>query len=128
MFPLWIQEADLSLVENEMANADLQQTECTTRINQLTKQLAELEGEIAEKNELIGKAEQEATKRNAVIELKQTSIDQYNKRVEQLVHTSGVSVLIVVLKYKLLLVTIWGYFKAYINNRGQVSVYLVGPI
>ena len=81
----------MSLVENEMANANLQQTECKSRIASLTKSLAELEKEIAEKNELIGKAEAEATKRNAVIELKQTSIDQYNKRVEQLVMTSGVS-------------------------------------
>uniref|UniRef100_H2XUM1 Coiled-coil domain-containing protein 40 n=1 Tax=Ciona intestinalis TaxID=7719 RepID=H2XUM1_CIOIN len=82
-------EADYSQVENEMARCSLQHTECTSRIRHLTIQCEELESDISSKNDLISRAEQEASKRNAIIERKQTAIDQYNKKLEQLLANSG---------------------------------------
>ncbi|XP_078491914.1 coiled-coil domain-containing protein 40 [Ciona intestinalis] len=82
-------EADYSQVENEMARCSLQHTECTSRIRHLTIQREELESDISSKNDLISRAEQEASKRNAIIERKQTAIDQYNKKLEQLLANSG---------------------------------------
>uniref|UniRef100_H2YI71 Coiled-coil domain-containing protein 40 n=1 Tax=Ciona savignyi TaxID=51511 RepID=H2YI71_CIOSA len=84
-------EGDYSQVENEMARCSLLHTECATRIRHLNHQREELEREIASKNELTSRAEQEASKRNAIIERKQTAIDQYNKKLEQLMANSGVS-------------------------------------
>lgn len=73
-----------------MARCSLQHTECSSRIRHLKQERDELERDIRSKNDLIGRAEQEASKRNAVIERKQTTIDQYNKRLDQLVTSSGV--------------------------------------
>ena len=53
--------------------------------------LDELDEEIRQKNEIISKSEAEIVKRNAVIERKQGVIDQYNKKLEQMIAQAGVS-------------------------------------
>ena len=50
-----------------------------------------LNEEIHQKNETISKIENEIVKRNAIIERKQSTIDQYNKKIDQLRSKDGVS-------------------------------------
>lgn len=57
----------------------------------LRKNMQELDAEIHEKNEIISRSENEIVKRNAVIERKQGQIDQYNKKIEAIISSQGVS-------------------------------------
>lgn len=82
-------EADLAKVENEIAQHMRQHAEYQARISGLVRQRDGLEKEIKSSNDLINRAENDANKRNAVIERKQTIIDQYNKRLELIISTSG---------------------------------------
>ena len=50
-----------------------------------------LDEDIRQKNEIISKCEAEMVKRNAIIERKQGVIDQYNKKLEQMISSAGVS-------------------------------------
>ena len=49
-----------------------------------------LNEEIHQKNATISKIEGEIVKRNAIIERKQSTIDQYNKRIDQMRNKDGV--------------------------------------
>ncbi|XP_039265191.1 coiled-coil domain-containing protein 40-like isoform X1 [Styela clava] len=82
-------DADYAKVENEIAQCNRQKADYEARTTELQKQLDELEKHIVSSNELINRAEHDASKRNAVIERKQTIIDQYNKKLEQIVMSSG---------------------------------------
>ena len=62
-----------------------------TRCERLQKITEQLDNEIHSKNEIISKSEAEMTKRNAIIERKQGVIDQYNKKLEQMIISAGVS-------------------------------------
>lgn len=50
----------------------------------------QLNAEIYQKNEDISKIEGEIVKRNAVIERKQGTIDQFNKKIDQIKSSAGV--------------------------------------
>lgn len=69
-----------------------QRLEYESRIRELKGHREELEKEIHSRNELITRAEHDSNRRNATIERKQTIIDQYNKKLEQIVMASGVSI------------------------------------
>lgn len=62
-------------------------------IANLRASLDELEAIIGQKNDIINKSENEGVKRNAVIERKQQIIDQFNKKLEQMISQAGVSTL-----------------------------------
>ncbi len=50
-----------------------------------------LDDEIGQKNEIINRSDTEIIKRNAIIERKQGVIDQYNKKLEHMITSAGVS-------------------------------------
>ncbi len=50
-----------------------------------------LKAEIDDKNRIINKSESEIKKRVLIIEQKQGVMDQYNKKIEQLIEKAGVS-------------------------------------
>lgn len=62
-----------------------------TRLRNLEDILRQLNDEIRQKNETAAKIENDIVKKNAVIERKQTMVDQYNKRIELLKNKDGVS-------------------------------------
>ncbi|XP_035694889.1 coiled-coil domain-containing protein 40-like [Branchiostoma floridae] len=82
-------EAEVAKVENEISRDILEISYTTSRIKRLQKTMEELDEEIRMKNDMISKSEGEIIKRNAVIERKQGVIDQYNKRVDQLLTSTG---------------------------------------
>ena len=61
------------------------------RIERLQGIMKELDEEIRQKNEIITRSDNEMVHRNAIIERKQGVIDQYNKKMEQLISSAGVS-------------------------------------
>lgn len=62
----------------------------TTRVRLLENIMDSLNEEIHQKNATISKIEGEIVKRNAIIERKQSTIDQYNKRIDQMRNKDGV--------------------------------------
>lgn len=86
-----LQEAQIAQVENEIANDSLNTVTAKARIGNLKNSLEELEAIINQKNEIITRSENEGVKRNAVIERKQQIIDQFNKKLEQMISQAGVS-------------------------------------
>ena len=61
------------------------------RIERLDRIVSELNDEIAQKNNIVSRCEAEMVKRNAIIERKQGVIDQYNKKLEHMITSAGVS-------------------------------------
>ncbi len=82
----------MAKVENDIARDTLEASNIRTRIERLQRTLDELDDEIARKNDIINKSETEIVKRNAIIERKQGIIDQYNKKLEHMITSAGVSV------------------------------------
>ena len=78
-------------MENEISRDTLDYSNTTTRVERLQKNLKDLDSEIYEKNDIISRSEGEIVKRNAVIERKQGLIDQYNKKIEAVASSQGVS-------------------------------------
>lgn len=78
-------------VENEISKDSLEVTNVGARLDHLQKVFDEIDGEIAERNEIIGRSQTEMVKRNAIIERKQNVIDQMNKKLENLINKAGVS-------------------------------------
>ena len=78
-------------MENEIATDSLNTVTTKATIGNLKKALEELEAIIGQKNDIINRSENESIKRNAVIERKQQVIDQFNKRLEQMISQAGVS-------------------------------------
>lgn len=62
----------------------------TTRVRQLQDVMDNLNEEIHQKNGTISMIEGEIVKRNAIIERKQSTIDQFNKKIDQLRNKDGV--------------------------------------
>uniref|UniRef100_A0A8C8HXS7 Coiled-coil domain-containing protein 40 n=1 Tax=Oncorhynchus tshawytscha TaxID=74940 RepID=A0A8C8HXS7_ONCTS len=83
------QETQLSRLENEMAAVTLESSDLTLRLEGLARTLASLETEMSRRNELLGASEARITKRVTVIERKQATINVYNKKIEQLVASTG---------------------------------------
>ena len=61
------------------------------RLERLHKIASDYDDQIAQRNEIISKSETEIVHRNAIIERKQNIIDQYNKKLEQMISKAGVS-------------------------------------
>lgn len=78
-------------VENIISQDALEISNVQTRVERLDKIMEGLDGEIAAKNEIINRSDAEIVKRNAIIERKQNIIDQYNKKLEVLISSAGVS-------------------------------------
>lgn len=85
------QESQVAMVENTISKDMLEAANTRTRVERLQKVMTSLDEEIAQKNEIISRSETEMNKRNAQIERKQGIIDQYNKKLEQLIASTGVS-------------------------------------
>lgn len=68
-----------------------------TRVRGLHDILGNINKVIFQKNETISKVENEIVKRNAVIEKKQGTIDQMNKRIDSTINKNGVSCALVIL-------------------------------
>ena len=85
-----LQESSVAEVENEISRDILDISNTTTRVRQLQDIMDNLNEEIHQKNATISKIEGEIVKRNAIIERKQSTIDQYNKRIDQMRNNSGV--------------------------------------
>ena len=80
-------------VENEISQETLEIANVRARIERLMKITADLDDQIAGKNEIISRSEAEIVKRNAIIERKQNIIDQFNKKLEQMISKAGVGCL-----------------------------------
>lgn len=80
----------MATVENDVSKTTLDVSHTRTRTERLQQVLDGLDEEIKAKNEIISKSEAEIVKRNAVIERKQGVIDQYNKKLEQMISQAGV--------------------------------------
>ncbi len=78
-------------VENTIARNALDTSNVKARTERLKKILQGLDDEIRQKNDIISKSENEIIKRNAVIERKQNLIDQFNKKLEHMITSAGVS-------------------------------------
>lgn len=85
------QEAQIAEVENEIAQDSLKRVTTNAKTAMLRATLEELESVIKQKNEIITRSETEGVKRNAIIERKQQIIDQFNKKLEQMISQAGVS-------------------------------------
>ena len=84
------QETQMAEVENEISQETLEIANVRARIERLMKITADLDDQIAGKNEIISRSEAEIVKRNAIIERKQNIIDQFNKKLEQMISKAGV--------------------------------------
>ncbi|CAH1795383.1 unnamed protein product, partial [Owenia fusiformis] len=82
-------ESQMASVENEIARSSLEVSNTKTRIDRLNIILEGLDDEIRSKNEIITKSENEIVRQNAIIERKQGVIDQYNKKLEQMISSAG---------------------------------------
>lgn len=77
-------------VENEAAQATLEITNTTCRLNMLEKTLSELDKEMDDVNSQISHSEIEIAKRNLLIERKQGAINLFNKKLEVMISQLGV--------------------------------------
>ncbi|XP_055762960.1 coiled-coil domain-containing protein 40 [Salvelinus fontinalis] len=82
-------ETQLSRLENERAAVTLESSDVTLRLEGLARTLASLETEMSRRNELLSASEARITKRVTVIERKQATINVYNKKIEQLIASTG---------------------------------------
>lgn len=83
-------------VENEISTDILEISNATSRVQRLQDTLADINAEIQQKNETISGIENGIVKRNAVIEKNQGKIDQYNKKIDQILMKEGVRNTIIV--------------------------------
>ncbi|NXY91296.1 CCD40 protein, partial [Alcedo cyanopectus] len=82
-------ELHFSKVENEVAQVILNTSHTNCRLTVLQKTLSELDKEIKSVHGLISSSESEIAKCNVLIENKQASICQYNKRLEKILAQQG---------------------------------------
>ena len=81
----------MATVENHISRETLELSNTMMRMERLHRIVDELNDEIAQKNNIVSRCEAEMVKRNAIIERKQGVIDQYNKKLEQMIISAGVS-------------------------------------
>eukprot|EP00794_Sanderia_malayensis_P008980 gene8980-9938_t len=82
-------ERGMADVENEISKDVLEISNATSRVRRLQDTLASINNDIHQKNETISRIENEMVKRNAVVEKKQGTIDQYNKKIDQILSKEG---------------------------------------
>ncbi|KAL1006083.1 hypothetical protein UPYG_G00067680 [Umbra pygmaea] len=82
-------EAQLSRIENEIAVVMLESSEVTLHLEGLARALATLDTEMNQRNELLSASEAKIAKNVTVIERKQVTINVYNKKIEQIVASTG---------------------------------------
>merc|ERR1719378_1205760 len=80
---------EVTKLSNQAAKDTLKITDTEARCWEAKEQLKELDTKIEELNKVIGESEMEITRMHAIIERKQTTQDQMNKKLEQLLATSG---------------------------------------
>ncbi|XP_062392091.1 coiled-coil domain-containing protein 40 [Sardina pilchardus] len=81
--------AQLSSVENDLAQVTLAANEASQRVENLDRTLAQLDQEIAQRHALLTASEAQIAKQVTVIERKQATINVYNKKIQQIVATTG---------------------------------------
>ncbi|XP_053424304.1 coiled-coil domain-containing protein 40 isoform X3 [Nycticebus coucang] len=79
----------LSKLDGDIAQATLDMTNTTCRLDMHQKTLAELDKEVRKVNELITNSENEISRRTILIERKQSLINFLNKQLEQMVSQLG---------------------------------------
>lgn len=87
-------------MENQISRETLEYSNTMMRIERLDKIVDELNEEIKQKNGIVNQCEAEMVKRNAIIERKQGVIDQYNKKLQQMIDNAGVSTFILIYSSK----------------------------
>jgi predicted nucleic acid-binding Zn-ribbon protein len=69
-------------VDNETSDTLLQISDVTSRLKRLQQGLDEQNAAVQQHNKLITRAEMEIVKNNALVERKQTQVDQLNKKID----------------------------------------------
>lgn len=87
---LLIQVTHLSKINGDIAQATLDITKTTCRLDMHRKMLAELDKDMQKVNDLITNSENEISRRMVLIERKQGLINFFNKQLEQMVSELGV--------------------------------------
>ncbi|MFT7804122.1 coiled-coil domain-containing protein 40 isoform X1 [Arapaima gigas] len=82
-------EAQVSRLENDIAQVTLESFDTTQHLESLTQLLAELEQEAESRHKLLSRSEAEVNRGITVIGCKQTTINVYNKKIEQIVASTG---------------------------------------
>ncbi|PAA68484.1 hypothetical protein BOX15_Mlig020612g1 [Macrostomum lignano] len=82
-------ETQIALVENEISKDQLEAAHVRARLRHNQTVVESLDKEIAAKNTVITKSEQDQSRNNIDIERKQGEIDLHNKRLEQLIASAG---------------------------------------
>lgn len=82
-------ERSLAKMENEIAKAKLESIQTTTLNEALERDIKMLNTELEDKNRIISKSESEIRQRVLMIEHKQSQIDIFNKRIENLIEKAG---------------------------------------
>ena len=88
---LSFQDNQLAQVENDISRDLMAISNVQTQLRNLEDILKQLNEEIRQKNETALRIENDIVKKNAVIERKQNTVDQYNKRIEAAKNKDGVS-------------------------------------
>ncbi|XP_007234483.4 coiled-coil domain-containing protein 40 [Astyanax mexicanus] len=82
-------EAQHSKLESELAAVTLEVNQLTLRLEALAGLQADLEKEICHRHQLLTAREAEAAKYVIAIERKQATINEYNKKIQQIVASTG---------------------------------------
>lgn len=90
--PVRPKEAQLAQLENEAAQVQLRGGEAALRLESLGRRLRGLRRENALRHQLLSRAEAELHRGAAAIARKQAAITVYNKKIEQMVFSTGVSI------------------------------------
>lgn len=80
----------LSKLDGDIAQATLDITNTSCKVDMHKKTLAELDKEVKRLNDLITNSESEIVRRTILIERKQSLINFFNKQLEQIVSVLGV--------------------------------------
>ena len=83
-------ERSLAKLENEIAKAKLESVQTQSLNEALERDIKMLNKELEDKNRIITKSESEIRQRVLIIEHKQSQIDLYNKKIENLIQKAGV--------------------------------------
>lgn len=78
------------LLENKLSNDALAVAKVKSETKELSKHLSLMERDIKEKNETITKLEIETNRNNIYVERKQGTVDNLNKKLEQMIASAGV--------------------------------------
>lgn len=82
-------ERSLAKLDNEIAKARLENLQTQTLNEALERDIKMLNKELEDKNRIISKSESEIRQRVLIIEHKQSQIDLFNKKIENLIEKAG---------------------------------------